>query len=245
MPPKQVPCTDVPVRELLEQARRAVEVYTEWVSERTYHGPEDPRRDVVTCMVRLIVRGMRDGWADCTHVALLLAAMQEREFGVGLFEAGCIVRVVRGGHKSVLASTCGDYFKTGNRWVPFGDTAEAKKCIVDGAPNPDAWIGESDWPRIVWIEGSPLSLLFDALRTNIGLADELSKTFPVRLVPELIAAYGYCSGIDAIRPRFREPPRKRFADTPIGKAFAKRPTATHHVQAPARSPGQELDSRTA
>jgi hypothetical protein len=242
--------------EVMHDLRRAQEAVTVYMSAMHDHLERtvdigDERRRAAQAVYTLVRLGLRKGWADFTHVALFCAAFANPRNGVGLLCHGDkVVEVIDGWSKAILLRVTGP----GPVSVQSGDRDYEWKFDGDGRALCTFLLGRVTTysPRdvharggylmhIVWVEGNPLQLLLDALRTNLGVVEEVARVLPVQLVPELVASFHMCSGIDAIKSRFMARERKRLADTPLGKAFAKR--APSNVQATTTDSGRGLDPR--
>jgi hypothetical protein len=234
-------------------AQAAVTSYTSAILERLERAVDvdEEREDVVDVVYALLVLGLDRKWADFTHVALFCSAFESPSDGVGLLcrQDSDLVHIVCGDTKRVLTSVLrlsrpSVIVSDGGSTVDWDFVDDAK--IVRGylarrrqSSHMCPSVSSPDRMHILWVEGNPLQLLLDALRTNLGIVEEVARVLPVPLVPELVAEFHLCSGLDAIKPRFTAPKRKRLADTPLGRAFAK----ASNVQTTYGSPGRELDPR--
>ncbi len=239
---------------VFSEAQAAVHSFTSATLERLERAIDldVEREDVINKVCVLLRLGLRKGWADFTHVALFCAAFENPANGVGLLSVddGDEVHVVDGWSKCVVMrvveapSDATIFFGSSgadNGWSLMDKTDSVRRYLVGksvfafGGPS----VGDDDLMNILWVEGNPLQLLLDALRTNLGIIEEVARVLPVQLVPELVAEFHLCSGLDAIKPRFTAPKRKRLADTPLGRAFAK----ASNVQTTSGPPGRKLDPR--
>lgn len=194
-------------------------------SSQYYHHLKFCLEDLV-CIIHI---GIARGWADHTHFAFLMFARCYDGTGLLQLRRGEVLVICSERRIRLFVYPSNVASHTG---LPRGDAIDLMNLkqtmaiLNTGDRSNNSIINDDLLCRVVrgakskttvdWLE-----VLLDALEANWSLVAVVATVLPVAYVPELVASYGYVSGIDALRERFHTP-RKRMADTPLVRMLMKK-----------------------